>query len=108
MANPTPEIMPQEALNAGAKVVGTGRSDFNNQINNLLAFPGIFRGVLDSRASEVTQSMKIAAAYALAELAREDGISCERILPDPFDERVVPAVANAVALAAREAGVARI
>lgn len=108
MANPTPEIMPEEALAAGAAVVGTGRSDFPNQINNVLAFPGIFRGTFDVRASDINDAMKIAAANALASLVSEEELSAEYILPHAFDERVRGAVASAVAQAARESGVARI
>ena len=108
MANPTPEIMPDEALAAGAAVVGTGRSDFPNQINNVLAFPGIFRGALDVRASDINDEMKLAAAFALASLVGEDELSSEKILPEPFDPRVGPAVSAAVAKAARDSGVARI
>ena len=107
MANPTPEIMPDQALAAGAKVVGTGRSDFPNQINNVLAFPGIFRGALDCRACCINEEMKMAASHALAELAEADGLSQENILPDALDKRVAPAVAQAVMAAARETGVAR-
>jgi len=108
MANPTPEIMPDVAKEAGALIVGTGRSDYPNQINNLLAFPGIFRGVLDSRARDINDDMKAAAAHALADLAKADGISENRILPDPFDKRVVPAVAKAVAKTATDNGLAQI
>jgi malate dehydrogenase (oxaloacetate-decarboxylating) len=107
MANPVPEIMPDEAKAAGAAIIGTGRSDFPNQINNVLAFPGIFRGALDVRASDINDAMKIAAAGALAGLA-EDRLSADRILPEPFDPRVGPAVAEAVKRAAAESGVARI
>ena len=107
MANPVPEIMPEIALSAGAKIVGTGRSDFANQINNVLAFPGIFRGALDARASEINEQMKIAAAYALADLINEKELSKEYILPKAFDERVAAAVAKAVEKAARDTGVAR-
>ena len=107
MANPTPEIMPDQALAAGAKVVGTGRSDFPNQINNVLAFPGIFRGALDCRACCINEEMKMAASHALAELAEADGLSQENILPDALDKRVAPAVAQAVMAAARKTGVAR-
>ena len=107
MANPTPEIMPDQALAAGAKVVGTGRSDFPNQINNVLAFPGIFRGALDCRARCINEKMKMAASHALAELAEADGLSQENILPDALDKRVAPAVAQAVMAAARKTGVAR-
>ena len=108
MANPVPEIMPEEALQAGAAVVGTGRSDFPNQINNVLAFPGIFRGALDVRASDINDEMKIAAAKAIAALVSDEELSPEKIMPYAFDERVGPAVARAVAEAARRTGVARI
>lgn len=108
MANPTPEIMPDEALAAGAAVVGTGRSDFANQINNVLAFPAIFRGAFDVRASDINDEMKIAAAYALAGLVSDEELSAEYIIPAPFDPRVRDAVATAVAEAARKSGVARI
>ncbi|MBQ8094723.1 MAG: NADP-dependent malic enzyme [Clostridia bacterium] len=108
MANPVPEIEPDDAKEAGAAIVGTGRSDHPNQINNVLAFPGLFRGALDVRASDINEAMKLAASYALADLAREDGIHAEYILPLAFDKRVGPAVASAVARAARESGVARI
>ncbi len=107
MANPVPEIMPDLARAAGAAVVGTGRSDFPNQINNVLAFPGIFRGTFDVRASDINDQMKLAAAQALADLVGDD-LSADYILPAAFDERVCPAVAKAVAEAAREAGVARV
>jgi malate dehydrogenase (oxaloacetate-decarboxylating) len=107
MANPTPEIMPEEAIKAGAAIVGTGRSDYPNQINNVLAFPGIFRGALDVRASDINDAMKIAAARALANLVGAD-LSRDKIIPEPFDPRVGPAVADAVRRAARETGVARI
>ena len=107
MANPTPEILPDLARAAGAAVVGTGRSDFPNQINNVLAFPGIFRGAFDVRARDINDAMKLAAAQALADLVRDD-LSAEYILPAAFDERVCPAVAAAVADAARKTGVARI
>ena len=107
MANPTPEIMPDEARAAGAAVVGTGRSDYPNQINNVLAFPGIFRGALDCRARCINEEMKMAASRALAELTG-DALSAEYILPDPLDKRVARAVADAVIRAARETGVARI
>ena len=108
MANPTPEIMPDEALAAGARIVGTGRSDFPNQINNVLAFPGIFRGALDCRASEINEEMKIATSYALASLIPEDELSEENIIPSALDKSVVPVVAEAVKSAARKTGVARI
>ena len=107
MSNPTPEIMPDLAIEAGAKVVGTGRSDFANQINNVLAFPGIFRGALDVRASDINDEMKIAAAYALADLVSDADLSPEYVIPAAFDERVGPAVAKAVAEAAKKSGVAR-
>ena len=107
MANPTPEIMPDEALAAGAAVMGTGRSDFPNQINNVLAFPGIFRGALDVRASDINDAMKIAAAHALAELVGDD-LSADYIIPAAFDPRVRDAVASAVEQAARASGVARV
>ncbi len=106
MANPVPEIMPDEARAAGAAVVGTGRSDFPNQINNVLAFPGVFRGALDVRASDINEEMKLAAARALADLVGED-LSPNCIVPLAFDPRVCPAVAKAVAEAAKESGVAR-
>lgn len=108
MANPTPEIMPDLAKEAGAAVVGTGRSDFPNQINNVLAFPGVFRGAFDVRASEINEAMKQAAATALAGLVGEDELSPDYIIPAAFDERVCPAVAGAVAQAARESGAARV
>lgn len=108
MANPVPEIMPDEAKAAGAAVVGTGRSDFANQINNVLAFPGIFRGALDVRAKDINDEMKVAAAYAIAGLIEEKDLKPEYIIPDPFDKRVVEEVAKAVAEAARKTGVARI
>ena len=108
MANPTPEIMPDEALKAGAAVVGTGRSDFPNQINNVLAFPGIFRGTFDVRASEINDEMKLAAAYALADLVSPKELAPDYIILPAFDPRVGPAVAKAVAEAARKSGVARI
>ena len=107
-ANPTPEIFPADAKAAGAAVVASGRSDFPNQINNVLAFPGIFRGALDARASDINEEMKIAAARALAELISPEELSAENIIPAAFDPRVCPAVAKAVAEAARASGVARI
>ena len=107
MANPTPEIMPDLAKEAGAAVVGTGRSDFPNQINNVLAFPGVFRGAFDVRAGDINEAMKQAAVRALAELVGEDELSPDYIIPAAFDERVCPAVAQAVARAARESGAAR-
>ena len=108
MANPTPEIMPDEAKAAGAAVVGTGRSDFANQINNVLAFPGIFRGALDVRASDINDEMKIAAAEAIAGFIPEDKLTPEYIIPSALDRNVAQAVARAVADAAKETGVARI
>lgn len=108
MANPVPEIMPDLAKAAGAAVVGTGRSDFPNQINNVLAFPGIFRGALDVRASDINEEMKIAAAKALAGLVSDEELSADYIIPKPFDPRVGKTVAAAVAQAARDSGVARI
>ena len=107
-ANPTPEIFPDEAKAGGARVISTGRSDFPNQINNVLAFPGIFRGALDVLASDINDQMKIAAAYALAELVSEEELCADYVLPAAFDPRVGPAVAKAVAKAARDTGVARI
>ena len=107
-ANPTPEIFPDEAKAAGARVVSTGRSDFPNQVNNVLCFPGIFRGTFDVRASEINDEMKIAAAKAIAELVSEDELNEDYILPKAFDERVKDAVAKATAEAARKTGVARI
>jgi malate dehydrogenase (oxaloacetate-decarboxylating) len=108
MANPAPEIMPNDAKEAGAMVVGTGRSDFPNQVNNVLAFPGIFRGALDVRATHINEKMKIAAVEAIASLIPESELTTEYVIPAPFDPRVAPAVAQAVAKAAMETGVARI
>ena len=108
MANPVPEIMPEVAKAAGAAVVGTGRSDCPNQINNVLAFPGIFRGALDVRSSDINDEMKIAAAYAIASLVSDEELNAEYIIPSPFDERVGKTVAKAVAEAAIKTGVARI
>lgn len=108
MANPSPEIMPDVALAAGARIVATGRSDFPNQINNVLAFPGIFRGALDARASDINEEMQIAAAHALARLVGDDELSETHILPEAFDPRVAPAVARAVKVAAEQSGAARI
>ncbi|MGI8316805.1 NAD(P)-dependent malic enzyme [Halobacillus mangrovi] len=107
MANPEPEIMPDDAKEAGARVIGTGRSDFPNQVNNVLAFPGIFRGALDVRATRINEKMKIAAAEAIASLVSEDELSEDYVIPAPFDSRVAPAVAASVAKAAMESGVAR-
>jgi len=108
MANPTPEIMPDEAIAAGARIVGTGRSDFPNQINNVLAFPGIFRGALDCRASCINEEMKVATSRALAALIPEAELSEENIIPNALDKRVARAVADAVIEAARATGVARL
>jgi len=107
-ANPVPEIYPDEAKEGGAKVVATGRSDFPNQINNVLAFPGIFRGAFDVRAKDINDEMKIAAANALADLITDEELSPDYIIPKAFDKRVGPAVAKAVAEAARKTGVARL
>ena len=96
MANPTPEIFPDEARAAGARVVGTGRSDFPNQVNNVIAFPGIFKGALQARAERITEPMKLAAAEALAALVSDEELTEEFIMPDPFDSRVADAVADAV------------
>jgi malate dehydrogenase (oxaloacetate-decarboxylating) len=108
MANPTPEILPEVAKAAGVRVIGTGRSDFPNQINNVLAFPGIFRGALDVRASDINDEMKIAAAQAIAALVEDSELTEDYIIPAPFDSRVGPAVAEAVKAAAKKTGVARI
>ena len=107
-ANPTPEIFPEDAKAGGAAVISTGRSDFPNQINNVLAFPGVFRGTFDVRASDINEAMKMAAAKALAELISPEELSADYIIPKAFDPRVGPAVAAAVAQAARDSGVARI
>jgi malate dehydrogenase (oxaloacetate-decarboxylating) len=108
MAKPVPEIMPEEAKAAGAKIVGTGRSDFPNQINNVLAFPGIFRGALDVRASDINDEMKIAAAKAIAGVIKDEELSCDYIIPDSFNGNVKDSVAKAVAQAAIDTGVSRI
>ncbi|MBM7623321.1 NAD(P)-dependent malic enzyme [Sporohalobacter salinus] len=107
MANPVPEIKPKLAKRAGARVVGTGRSDYDNQINNVLAFPGIFRGALDVGATDINEEMKIAAAYAIADLISDNELKADYVIPDPFDKRVVPEIAAAVAKAAIETEVAR-
>ena len=108
MANPTPEIFPDEALKAGAAVVATGRSDFPNQVNNCLGFPGIFRGALDVRARMINEEMKLAASKALADLVSDAELSGNYIIPEALDPRVVPAVAEAVAKAAVKTNVARL
>ena len=108
MANPNPEIKPDDAKEAGAKVIGTGRSDFPNQINNVLAFPGIFRGALDVEATHINEDMKKAAVEAIADLIEEDELNPDYCIPGPFDKRVAPSVARSVAKAAMESGVARI
>jgi malate dehydrogenase (oxaloacetate-decarboxylating) len=107
MANPVPEIMPQEAKEAGALVVGTGRSDFPNQVNNVLAFPGIFRGALDVQAKEINEEMKLAAVHAIAGIISEEALNADYVIPDPFDSRVAEHVAAAVANAAIETGVSQ-
>ena len=107
MANPTPEITPEEAKAAGARVVGTGRSDYANQINNVLAFPGVFKGALSVRARDINSAMKVAAAHAIADLVSDEERNEDYIIPGAFDPRVAEAVAAAVAKAARETGVAR-
>lgn len=108
MANPDPEILPDDAKAVGAKIIGTGRSDFPNQVNNVLAFPGIFRGALDVRATRINEKMKIAAAEAIASLITEDELNADYVIPAPFDARVAPLVSSSVAKAAMESGVARI
>ena len=108
MANPVPEIMPDKAIEGGAKIVGTGRSDFPNQINNVLAFPGIFRGALDVRAADINKAMMVAASNAIASIVTDAELATDYILPKAFDERIVPAVSAAVAKAARDSGVARL
>lgn len=108
MANPVPEIDPDTAKKAGARIVGTGRSDYPNQINNVLAFPGVLRGALDVRATDINEKMKVAAAYALSEIIPDEELNEDYIIPKPFDPRVAPSVAKAVAKAAIESGVARI
>jgi len=107
MANPVPEIMPELALEAGARVVGTGRSDYPNQINNVLAFPGIFRGALDCRATSINEEMKLAASYAIANLINFEDLRNDYIIPSPFDKRVAGAVRDAVIQAAIKTKVAR-
>ena len=107
-ANPVPEIFPEEAKAAGAAVVSTGRSDYPNQVNNVLCFPALFRGALDVRASEINNEMKVAAAHAIADLVSPEELNPDYILPQPFDPRIKDSVAAAVAKAARQTGVARI
>jgi len=107
MANPTPEIMPDEAKAAGARVIGTGRSDFPNQVNNVLAFPGIFRGALDVRAREINEEMKLAAAYAIANYIKDEDVNENNVIPSALDKNVAVKVAEAIAKAARDSGVAR-
>ena len=107
-ANPTPEIYPEEAIKAGAAVVSTGRSDYPNQVNNVLCFPALFRGALDVRATDINDEMKVAAAYAIASLVDDSELNAEYILPHAFDPRIKDTVAAAVAEAARKTGVARI
>ena len=108
MANPTPEIMPDEAKAGGVRVIATGRSDFPNQVNNVLCFPGLFKGALSVRARDINDQMKLAAAYAIADLITDEQRSDDYIIPGPFDPRVPQAVADAVAKAAQETGVARL
>ena len=108
MANPTPEIMPEEAAKGGARVIATGRSDYPNQINNVLVFPGIFRGALDARATDITEEMKLAAARAIAAIVTDEELTEDYIIPGAFDKRVAPAVAGAVMQCAKEQGVARL
>ena len=108
MANPTPEIMPEEAAKGGARVIATGRSDYPNQINNVLVFPGIFRGALDAQATDITEEMKLAAARAIAAIVTDAELTEEYIIPGAFDKRVAPAVANAVMECAKREGVARV
>ncbi|MGW5954567.1 NAD(P)-dependent malic enzyme [Bacillus mycoides] len=108
MANPIPEIFPEDALAAGAVVVGTGRSDYSNQVNNVLAFPGIFRGALDVRATDITEEMKLAAAYGIANIITDEERNANYVIPNPLDKRVVPSVAEVVAKAAIDSGVAQI
>ena len=107
MANPTPEIMPEEAKKGGARVVATGRSDFPNQINNVLVFPGIFRGALDAKATDITEEMKVAAAYAIAQIIDEKELKEDCIIPGAFDERVAKAVAAAVQEKAIQQGIVK-
>ena len=107
MANPTPEIMPEEAARGGARVIATGRSDYPNQINNVLVFPGIFRGALDARATAITEGMKLAAARAIAAIVADEELREDYIIPGAFDKRVAAAVAQAVVDCARQEGVAR-
>ena len=107
MANPTPEIMPEDALEAGAAIVGTGRSDYPNQINNVLVFPGLFKGALRAKSKKITEEMKIAAAEGLASLIKPEELRKDYIIPDAFDKRVAEAVASAVEKLAKEQGICR-
>ena len=108
MANPNPEIMPEDAKIAGARIIGTGRSDYPNQVNNVLAFPGIFKGALSVRARDINEEMKLAAAYAISSAIKEEELNEENILPNIFDKTVVDKIAKAVSKAAKETGMARI
>ena len=108
MANPTPEIMPDEARRGGARIIATGRSDFPNQINNVLVFPGIFRGALDARATDISEEMKLAAADAIASIVTDDKLAEDYIIPDAFDKSVAPAVAAAVANVAAAQGIVKV
>ncbi|MEQ8156685.1 MAG: malic enzyme-like NAD(P)-binding protein, partial [Clostridiaceae bacterium] len=108
MANPTPEIMPDEAKAAGARVIGTGRSDFPNQVNNVLVFPGLFRGALDVRAKEINLEMKLAAAYAIADYIDEKDLNEENVIPSALDKGVAAVVAEAIRIAAKKTGAARV
>ncbi|MGL4511050.1 malic enzyme-like NAD(P)-binding protein, partial [Cetobacterium sp.] len=107
MANPNPEIMPEDAIAGGAKIVGTGRSDYPNQVNNVLAFPGIFRGALDAKAKKITEEMKIAAAVGIAKLIQDDEITPEYVIPNAFDPRVATVVAEEVKRIAKEQNITR-
>jgi malate dehydrogenase (oxaloacetate-decarboxylating) len=107
MANPTPEIAYEDAKEAGAYIVGSGRSDYPNQINNVLAFPGLFKGALAVRARKINEEMKLAAAYAIANIIKDEELTCDYIVPDPFDPRVAEAVSKAVGEAAIKTGVAK-
>lgn len=108
MANPTPEIMPEEAAKGGARVIATGRSDYPNQINNVLVFPGIFRGALDAQATDITEEMKLSAARAIASIVSDDELKEDYIIPGAFDKRVAPAVAKAVMDCAKASGISKL